>query len=127
MKRLTREQQKAVVEQWKRAAPALAQARDDELRQWQYDPVTVDALLEIGANSPRGEEEPNGLVEMQRWFMTFARKQGLLPAVVRESPGGYSRDSRRAVPARCCRLANEPGRLVYFRRDGTGRARKTPG
>ena len=27
---------------------------------------------------------------MQRWFIMFARKQGLLPTVVRESPGGYS-------------------------------------
>lgn len=90
MKRLSRKRQKAVVEQWKRAAPALAQARDDELRQWRYDPATVDTLLEIGAKSPCGEEEPNGLVEMQRWFMKFARKQGRLPYVVRETPAGYS-------------------------------------
>lgn len=76
MKRLTREQQKAVVEQWKRAAPALARARDEELKEWEYDPTTVDALLEIGAKSPREEDEPNGLVEMQRWFIKFARKQG---------------------------------------------------
>ncbi len=90
MKPLSRKQQKVVVGQWKRAAPALAQARDDELRRWQYDPATVDALLEIGAQSPRREDEPNGLVEMQRWFIKFARKQGLLPTVVRETPGGYS-------------------------------------
>jgi len=91
MKRLSREQQKAVVQQWKRAAPALAQARDDELRQWRYDPATVDALLEIGAKAPRREEEPNGLVEMQRGFMKLARKQGLLPSVVREAPAAYGR------------------------------------
>ncbi len=110
MKRLTREQQKSVVEQWKRAAPALAQAREDELRQWQYDPAVVDALLEIGAKSPRREDEPNGLVDMQRLFMKAARKQGRLPYVVRETPGAYSSDSKRAVPAR----SNEAGRLVYI-------------
>lgn len=107
MKRLTREQQKLVVDQWKKAAPALAQARDAELREWRYDSKTVDALLEIGANSPRKDDEPNGLVEMQRLFMKAARKQGLLPTVVRETQDGY--DSRRAVPARL----DEAGRLVY--------------
>ncbi len=115
MKRLTREQQKAVVEQWKRSAPALAKARDDELRQWQYDSKTVDALLEIGAQSPRGEDEPNGLVEMQRWFMKFARQQGLLPTVIREPPGAYSGDIRRAVPAR----SGDAGRLVFVVGDAT--------
>ena len=88
MKRLTREQQKSVVEQWKRAAPALARVRDAELKQWCYDSTTVDALLEIGAKSPRKEKEPNGLVEMQRLFMKAARKQGLLPAVAREGRAG---------------------------------------
>lgn len=90
MKRLTREQQKLVVEQWKRAAPALAQARDAELKEWRYDSATVDALLEIGAKSQREDDEPNGLVEMQRLFMKAARKQGRLPYAVRETPGGYS-------------------------------------
>lgn len=90
MKRLTREQQKAVVAQWKRAAPALARARKEELAAWQYDAATVAALLDIGAKSPRKEEEPNGLVEMQRWFMKLARKQGLLPAAVREERSAYS-------------------------------------
>lgn len=89
MKRLTREQQRAVVQQWKRATPALARAREVELANWQYDAATVDALLDIGANSPRNEEEPNGLVEMQKWFMKLARKQGLLPAV-REDAASYA-------------------------------------
>lgn len=85
MKHPTRQQQKAIVEQWKRAAPALQQARDQELQRAPYDWTTVDALLDIGANTPFEEEEPNGLVEMQRWFMKLARKQGLLPgAAVRE-------------------------------------------
>ena len=81
MKRLTQEQQKSVVQQWQRAAPALARAREEELAAWQYDATTVDALLDIGAKAPRKEKEPNGLVEMQKWFMIIARKQGLLPAV----------------------------------------------
>ena len=100
MKRLTREQQKLVVDQWKQAAPALAQARDAELREWRYDSETVDALLEIGANSPRRDDEPNGLVEMQHWFMKAARKQGRLPYAVRETPGGYSvcKESGAGVP-----------------------------
>ncbi|MDD3545734.1 MAG: DNA-processing protein DprA [Kiritimatiellae bacterium] len=88
MKRLTREQQKLVVDQWRKAAPALAQARDAELKEWRYDSETVDALLEIGAKSPRGDDEPNGLVEMQRLFMKAARKQGRLPYVVRNEGGG---------------------------------------
>ncbi len=81
MKRLTHDQQKAVVKQWQRAAPALARAREEELAVWQYDPSTVNALLDIGAKSPPKANEPNGLVEMQRRFMQLARKQGLLPAV----------------------------------------------
>ncbi|MBI3986395.1 MAG: DNA-processing protein DprA [Lentisphaerae bacterium] len=89
MKRLTWKQQKAVVQQWKRAAPALARAREEELAAWQYDAATVDALLDIGAKAPRKEEEPNGLVEMQRLFMKAARKQGLIPYAVREGPAPY--------------------------------------
>ena len=80
MKRLTWKQQKAVVQQWKKAAPALARARREELAAWRYDAATVDALLDIGAKSPRKEDEPNGMIEMQRQFMELARKQGLLPA-----------------------------------------------
>ena len=89
MKRLTREQQKAVVQQWKRAAPALARARREELAAWQYDAATVDALLDIGARSPRKEGGYNGLVEMQKWFMRLARRQRGLPAVVREPSAAY--------------------------------------
>jgi hypothetical protein len=94
MKRLSRAQQKAVVEQWKRAAPALQQVRDAELRNSPYDWTAVDALLEIGSNVPFREEEPNGLVEIQRRFMEIARRQGLLPrSAVREPPAsGYGED-----------------------------------
>lgn len=74
MKRLKRKQQKAVVTQWKRAAPALAQARDEELQQWQYDWTTVDALLDVGDRFRR-TRPTSGLVEMQKWFMKLAKRQ----------------------------------------------------
>lgn len=90
MKRLTFEQQKTVVQQWKRAAPELARVRREELAAWQYDPSTVNALLDIGAKAPCKEEEPNGLVEMQKWFMKLARKQGLLPNVKNQKNAGTS-------------------------------------
>ncbi len=107
MKRLTREQQKSVIQQWKRAAPALARVRREELAAWKYDATVVDALLDIGAKAPLKEEEPSGLVEMQKWFMKLARKQGLLPAV-REASAGYG--SERSVPAR----SDEARRLVHY-------------
>ena len=98
MKRLTSEQQKAVVKQWLRAAPALARAREEELANWKYDAAIVDALLDIGAKSPGKEEELNGLVEMQKWFMKFARMQGLLPAVREDTAGYGSGKSGAGVP-----------------------------
>ena len=88
MKRPTKDQQRIIVEQWKRATPALQKARDDELRAAPYDWKKVDALLDIGAQAPAKEEESNGLVEMQRWFMKLARKQGLM-TTVREEPAAY--------------------------------------
>ena len=52
----------------------------------------------------------HGLVEMQRWFMKIARKQGLLPAV-REDAAAYASDSRRGVSPR----PDEARRLVYYK------------
>lgn len=115
MKRLTREQQRAVVLQWKRAAPALARARAEELAHWKYDARIVDALLDIGAKAPRKEEEPNGLVEMQKWFMKLARKQGLLP-VVREVPAVYAPAGKRAAGTPKSRRKQAPGRSLEQRR-----------
>ncbi len=71
MNRPTRTQQKAIVDQWKRAAPALADARRKELALWQYDWTTVDALLEIGDRFGRSRST-SGLVDMQRLFMKAA-------------------------------------------------------
>ena len=77
MKYPTREQQKAMIDQWKQAGPELARFRREELRQWVYDWTTVDALLDIGDRFG-ASRFPHGLIEMQRLFMKLARKQGAL-------------------------------------------------
>ena len=74
MATMTAEHWQQYAAQWKRAGPELARIRREELANWTYDWMLVDSLLEIGANSPRKEEEPNGLVEMQRLFMKAAPK-----------------------------------------------------
>jgi len=99
MKRPTKAQQKIIVEQWKRATPALQAARDDELRTASYDWKKVDALLDIGAQAPAKKEGSNGLVEMQKWFMKLARQQGLLPAV-RETAAAYQAGRAPSAPTR---------------------------
>lgn len=76
MKPLSREAQKVVVEQWKRAAPALQAARDQELRGLQHNPARVDALLDMGSKMPRQETWAAGLVEMQRLFMKWSARKG---------------------------------------------------
>ena len=87
---LTRQQMQKVVEQWKRAGPELERVRKEELRRWQYDYKAVDALLDMGDNF--GKSRPtSGLVEMQKWFMKLAERQGLRP-----------------TSARSDRLANKP-------------------
>ena len=87
MAKMTPSQWRQYASQWQRAGKALDGVRLEERAAWQYDASTVNALLDIGAKAPRKEEEPNGLVEMQKWFMKLARKQGLLPAVREESAG----------------------------------------
>ena len=100
MAEMTPGQWRQYAERWKQAGPELERVRREELRNLKYDWRVVDALLEIGANSPRREDEPNGLVEMQRLFMKAARRQGRLPYAVRETAGGYSvcRESGAGVP-----------------------------
>ena len=97
MKRLTRDQQKAVLDQWNRAGPELERFRYEELRNWVYDWKVVDALLEIGARTAKPTTS-SGLVELQRLFMKGARRQGLLPAEVREASPAYgSTDAMRTL------------------------------
>lgn len=78
------------VECWKRAGPELERIRREELRalDTRANVGGMDALAEIGLRfgTPR---ESSGLVEMQAWFMKFARMQGLVPAAVHEEPGAY--------------------------------------
>lgn len=110
MKTPTKEQQRALVRIWETAGPELERIRREELRGKPYRWQDVDALLDMGDHYDGPPRQTSGLVEMQRLFIKAARKQGLLPTVVRETPGGYSGDSRRAVPAR---EGNAAGRLVY--------------
>jgi len=98
MAKMTPAQWRQYASQWKRVGPELDRVRREELRRSKYDSRIENALLEIGAKAPRREEEPNGLVEMQRWFMKFARKQGLAP-VVREAPAAYGKSPLHSVGA----------------------------
>ena len=70
---LTKEQMKAVVDQWKNAADELHKIKDDELSQLKYDWKIVDALLEIGARKGKNSKT-SGLVEMQRLFSVLLKK-----------------------------------------------------
>jgi hypothetical protein len=98
-----REHIKKVVAQWRQAGPELERVRREELRRWKYDPDIVDALLQIGDQF--GKSRPtSGLVEMQKWFMKLAQKQGLLPGMVREDEPEYrTHTSSGAKKARKCR------------------------
>ena len=48
----------------------------------------MDVLADIGVRDGR-PRITSGLVEMQKWFMKFARQQGLLAPAVGEPPGKY--------------------------------------
>ena len=109
MKRLTKEQQRHLVRIWQTAGPELERIRREELRGLPYNWADVDTLLDMGEYYDGPPRLTSGLVEMQRLFMKAARRQGLLPSVVREAHGAFSCDGRRAVAAR----SNEAGRLVY--------------
>jgi hypothetical protein len=97
MKKLTKEQQRFLVKLWDKTGPELERIRREELANMPYDWRVVDSLLAIGDMMPRKEEEPNGLVEMQKAFMEIARKQGLMPAMVREAPAPYGKSAARTA------------------------------
>ncbi len=61
------EQQRAIVAQWKAAAPALARQRAEELSSSSYDWRKVDALLSVDCPLKR-DLQASGMVEMQRLF-----------------------------------------------------------
>ena len=79
------------VEGWKRAGPELERIRREELRALGTHPDTdgLAALADIGVRfgTPRTS---SGLVEMQKWFMELARRQGLLAPAAGEPPGEYT-------------------------------------
>jgi|GEM_PF-504408 len=89
MTEMTSEQWRAYAAQWRKAAPELERIRRAELANSTYNARAVDALLKIGVGVPHKEEEPNGLVELQRLFMKIARQQGLLPVGAREDDAPY--------------------------------------
>lgn len=89
MAKMTSAQWRQYAEQWERAGPTLEKVHREELAKWKYDSRVVDALLDIGAKSPYKEEEPNGLVEMQKQFMKIARRMGQRPSAVREEQAQY--------------------------------------
>ena len=107
MKRLTKEQQRHLVRIWQTAGPELERIRREELRGLPYNWEDVDMLLDMGDYYDGPPRLTSGLVEMQRLFMKAARKQGLLPSVVREAPA--------PIPA----MVDEPSRLVRTRRDAS--------
>ena len=74
---LTKEQMKAVVDQWKNAASELCKIKDQELSQLKYDWKVVDALLEIGAKTGKSSKT-SGMVEMQRLFSILRQTQTTL-------------------------------------------------
>ena len=88
MKTPTKEQQRALVRIWETAGPELERIRREELRGKPYRWQDVDALLDMGDHYDGPPRQTSGLVEMQRLFIKAARKQGLLPTVVRETPAG---------------------------------------
>ncbi|OGV60147.1 MAG: hypothetical protein A2498_16020 [Lentisphaerae bacterium RIFOXYC12_FULL_60_16] len=68
MKRLTLDEQRAVVTQWRKGGEELERVRYEALRTRPYDWTVVDALLELGDHFGRSRNA-EGMVEMQRNFM----------------------------------------------------------
>ncbi len=85
-----KEQYRRYVETWKRAGPELERIRREELRAMdtRKEVSGMDALVDMALRygSPR---ETSGLVEMQEWFLKFARRQGLAAPAVGEPLGDY--------------------------------------
>jgi hypothetical protein len=78
------------VENWMRAGPELERVRRDELRalDTRKEVLGMDALVDIALRHG-AERTTSGLVEMQRWHLDFARRQGLVPPAVAEPPAEY--------------------------------------
>ena len=89
MARITKADHRAYVEKWRKAGPELERIHAEELRRRQYSPDDADALLEMGDYYSGPPRFASGMVEMQKWFMKFAEKKGLLPGRVREAAATY--------------------------------------
>jgi len=72
MNRVQQETSRLVVRQWRSAAPELERVRCEELRDYVYDWMSVDAMLDFGLRHAQ-PREGCGLVEMQRFFMKAGR------------------------------------------------------
>jgi hypothetical protein len=84
-----KDQYRAYVEQWRRAEPELERIHADELRRYRYNPADADAVLQMAEYYKGPPRLSSGLIEMQRWFMLAARRQGLLSTAVQEEKGRY--------------------------------------
>ena len=67
----------------------MEQMRRANLRNLPYRWQDVDTLLGLGDHYAGPPRTTGGLVEMQKWFMELARRQGLLSPAVGEPPGEY--------------------------------------
>jgi hypothetical protein len=67
-----REEQRRLVRRMEATGREIERIRREALRDMPYNWVDVDALLELGADSPPAANGGSGLVEMQRHFMKAA-------------------------------------------------------
>jgi hypothetical protein len=98
MSDLSKDQQRRFVQTWQKAGPELEQLRREQLRDLPYRWQDVDCLLELGDHYDGPARATSGLVEMQRWFMKFARQQGRLEQAVGESPAEYQTKPSPSLP-----------------------------
>ncbi|MBI1319215.1 MAG: hypothetical protein GC168_09760 [Candidatus Hydrogenedens sp.] len=73
MKHPTREEQRALVQQWKATGEELDRMRREKLRGMPWDPKAVAALLVLGEGQP--SRTSSGLEEQQRLFMKWWTKE----------------------------------------------------
>lgn len=92
MKRSGEKLMRKYVERWRRAGPELEVVRRRELNEFDHAANwrLIDGLLAAGLRFAR-PHSTSGLVEMQKWFMELAKRQGVLPTKVREESARPSR------------------------------------
>ena len=90
--KMSRQNWAQFAQQWQRAGPVLENLRRQALQSLEHDAEGVDAVLAVG-DSLGSSRPSSGLVEMQRWFLKLAERQGLVPKpVVREERSEYGKD-----------------------------------